>query len=135
MTSRTDDERPDARMPNKRLIGMFRVGTILFSVLIAWLAFRPSQGVETGLPWDKANHAAAFVVWTILVGLSWPSAGLLRLAALMLGLGIGIELIQGLPAVGRDADVWDVVADMTGFTVGWAVLTLPDLRRRLGLTG
>ncbi|MFC7378152.1 hypothetical protein [Brevundimonas sp. GCM10030266] len=135
MTSRTDDERPDARMPNKRLIGMFRVGTILFSVLIAWLAFRPSEGVEAGLPWDKANHAAAFLVWTILVGVSWPRAGLVRLAALMLGLGIGIELIQGLPSVGRDADVWDVVADMTGFAVGWTVLALLDLRRRLGLTG
>ena len=41
----------------------------------------------------------------------------------MLALGIGIELVQGLPAVGRDADVWDVVADMTGFLAGWGLLT------------
>ena len=42
----------------------------------------------------------------------------------MLATGVVIELVQGLPAVGRDADVWDVVADMAGFALGWGVLVL-----------
>jgi len=107
---------------------------MVFALAVAWFAFTPSTGVESGLPWDKANHAVAFLTWTILAGCGWPRAGLLRMALVMLGLGTAIELIQGLPAVGRDADVWDVVADIVGFTTGWGLLALFGLRRVLRLT-
>jgi VanZ family protein len=122
-------------MPNTLIRDMFRAGTVLFAFAVAWFAFTPSTGVESGLPWDKANHAVAFLTWTILAGCGWPRVGFLRLAAVMLALGIGIELIQGLPAVGRDADVWDVVADMTGFVAGWGLVVVARVRERLGLTG
>lgn len=112
---------------------MFRAGTMVFALAVAWFAFTPATGVESGLPWDKANHAAAFLTWTFLAGCGWPGAGLLRMAAVMLGLGTAIELIQGLPVVGRDADVWDVVADMVGFAAGWGLLALFGLRRAPGL--
>lgn len=123
MTSSNHGKRRNPRITNTRLRDMFRAGTVLFAFVVAWFAFTPSTGVESGLPWDKANHAVAFLTWTILAGCGWPRAGFLRLAAVMLALGIGIELVQGLPAVGRDADVWDVVADMTGFLAGWGLLT------------
>lgn len=113
---------------------MFRAGTMVFTLAVAWFAFTPSTGVESGLPWDKANHAVAFLTWTVLAGCGWPGAGILRMALVMLGLGTAIELIQGLPAVGRDADVWDVVADMTGFAAGWGLLALFSVRRALRLT-
>lgn len=119
--------------PNTRLRDMFRVGTMLFAVAVAWFAFTPATGVETGMPWDKANHAVAFLTWTMLIGCGWPRAGILRLAAVMLALGTAVELIQGLPAVGRDADVWDVVADMVGFAAGWGLLTAFSVRRALRL--
>ena len=112
---------------------MFRAGTIVFAFVVAWFAFTPSTGVESGLPWDKANHAVAFLTWTVLAGCGWPRAGFLRIAALMLALGTAVELVQGLPAVGRDADVWDVVADMTGVVAGWALLMVSGARTRLGL--
>ncbi|WP_420479182.1 hypothetical protein [Brevundimonas sp. FT23028] len=112
---------------------MFRGLVAIFTLVVAWFAFTPATGVESGLPWDKANHALAFLVWTLLVGCGWPRAGVVRVGAVMLGLGIGIELIQGLPAVGRDADGLDVVADMVGFAAGWGLLAAAGLRRRLGL--
>lgn len=93
--------------------------TLVLVIAVAWLAFRPSGGADAGLPWDKANHAAAFAVLTGVTALGWPRAGFLRLSAIMLSAGILIELIQGLPVVGRDADVWDVAADMAGFGLGW----------------
>lgn len=108
---------------------MFRAGTVVFAAAVAVFAFSPSTGVDSGLPWDKANHALAFLVWTILAGAGWPKAGVLRLALAMLALGTAIELIQGLPAVGRDADVWDVVADMVGFGLGWSLLMALRIRR------
>jgi len=36
------------------------------------------------------------------------------IGAVLLGFGIGIEILQGLPIVGRDADVFDIVADTLG---------------------
>jgi len=65
-------------------------------------------------------------------GRGWQALSAAKLAAIMLAAGIGIELVQGLPAVGRDADVWDVVADMAGFALGWAVLAVG---RRRGWPG
>lgn len=93
--------------------------TLALVIVVAWLAFKPSGGPDAGLPWDKANHAAAFAVLTGVSALGWPRAGFGRLAVIMLMAGIVIELIQGLPAVGRDADGWDVAADMAGFSLGW----------------
>lgn len=134
MTATNHGKRRTPTPSNTPLRDMFRVGTMVFTVAVAWFAFSPSTGVESGLPWDKANHAVAFLTWTILIGCGWPKAGIVRLALVMLGLGVAIELIQGLPAVGRDADVWDVVADMVGFAAGWTLMAGAALRRRLGLT-
>ncbi len=102
--------------------GAFRIAAMIVAVTLAWLAFKPATGVDVGLPWDKANHCFAFLVLTVLTGCGWPGLSGWRLAAIMLATGTGIELVQGLPAVGRDADVMDVVADLFGFTLGWAVL-------------
>lgn len=108
-----------ANGPGRRL---FRTATLVWAMVIAWLAFRPSIGVEGGLPWDKANHALAFLVLTALTGRGWPGLSRTVLVLVMLAAGVGIELIQGLPQVGRDADVWDVVADAAGIAAGLGLL-------------
>lgn len=101
---------------------------------MAWLAFQPSTGMESGLPWDKANHAAAFVVLTVLAGCGWPGLSRIALVLTMLAAGIGIELVQGLPQIGRDADVRDVVADGVGIAAGLAGMAWLR-RRRVGSMG
>lgn len=105
----------------------FRLAALAWAVIVAWLAFRPSTGLDVGLPWDKANHAMAFVVLTLLTGAGWPRWPWSRLLLLMMGAGVGIELVQGLPLIGRDADVRDVVADAVGIGAGLAALAM--LRR------
>ncbi|GAA0645478.1 VanZ family protein [Brevundimonas lenta] len=120
-------------MPNSSWAKTFRAGTMICAIIVAWLAFRPTPDVDMGGQWDKLNHAAAFLTLTILAGCGWPRTSALRMAAIMLAAGVAIELIQGLPTIGRDADVFDVVADMTGFALGWLALTGGRLRRRLGL--
>jgi VanZ family protein len=111
---------------------VFRLAAVIAAMVLAWLAFRPSTGADVGLPWDKANHCFAFLVLTVLTGCGWSRLTAWRMAAVMLAAGIAIELVQGLPAVGRDADVWDVVADMVGFALGWRVLVVG---RRRGWPG
>ena len=70
---------------------------------------------------DKLVHAGIFVVfgwlWTIAVG--GGRRGLAVLAAGLL-LAVGTEVVQGLPMVGRDPDVWDGLADTIGVTIGTA---------------
>ncbi len=112
--------------------GAFRLAAVIVGLVLAWLAFRPSTGVDVGLPWDKANHCFAFLVLTVLTGCGWSGLTAWRMAAVMLAAGIGIELVQGIPAVGRHADVWDVVADMVGFALGWGALVVG---RRRGWPG
>lgn len=133
MTGANQVPRPTAPQTNPVRSNWFRAGTLVCALVMAWLAFRPSTGVDVGLPWDKANHALSFLVLTVLAGCGWPRLTLVRTGLIMLAAGIVIELVQGLPAIGRDADVWDVVADVVGFGLGWAVLAGGGLRRRLGL--
>ncbi len=111
--------------PHRRL---FRTATLGWSIAIAWLALRPAAGLESGLPWDKANHAAAFLLLTFLAGRGWPELSRVALVLIMLAAGVGIELAQGLPQIGRDADAWDVVADAVGIAAG--LVGLAWMRRR-----
>ncbi|HHO68376.1 MAG TPA: hypothetical protein ENK12_05015 [Gammaproteobacteria bacterium] len=69
------------------------------------------------------------VLFFLLALLAWDSRPLARLrwpgrlaavAVLMLALGAGIELVQGL--TGRDAQLRDVAADMAGAAIGLALL-------------
>ena len=62
----------------------------------------------------------------------WSRLTAAWLAAIMLAVGTGIELVQALPAIGRHAEVPDVVADMVGFALGWGLLWLG---RRRGWPG
>lgn len=128
MTGATHGNRRTPHSSNEPSKRLFRAAALIVAVTVAWLAFRPSTGVDVGLPWDKANHGFAFLVLTVLTGGGWPGLRALRMAAIILAAGVGIELVQGLPAVGRDADLWDVVADMVGFTLGRGVLMVA--RRR-----
>lgn len=125
------DPGPDPR--KERAAGLFRTAALTCAIMLAWLAFRPATGVEQGLPWDKANHALAFLVLTVLTGRGWPDLSRGLLILIMLAAGLGIELVQGVPQIGRDADVWDVVADGVGVAAGLAVLA--GLRRRADLRG
>ncbi|WP_374600451.1 hypothetical protein [Brevundimonas sp.] len=104
------------------------MAAVAAGLVVGWFAFRPAMEVEGGLPWDKANHASAFLVLTVVTGLGWPRLSRLWLVALMLLAGVAVELIQGLDVVGRDADAMDVVADGVGILAGLAILRVQGIR-------
>jgi hypothetical protein len=128
MTRANHHPGPAPEPRNERAAGLFRTAALACAIVLAWLAFRPATGVDQGLPWDKANHALAFLVLTVLTGRGWSDMSRGLLILIMLAAGVAIELVQGLPQIGRDADVWDVVADGVGVAAGLAVLA--GLRRR-----
>lgn len=78
---------------------------------------------------DKINHMIAFLTLAILAALGWPRAPLWRTGLLLALFGAFIELSQMVPALQRDADVYDLLADIAATIVGLGIGRL--IQRRL----
>lgn len=94
--------------------------TLLFTFVSAEL---PPSHAPSLFPWDKAEHFSAFFVLTCLAGAAFPRRPLVIMALALSLFGCVIELVQALPFIHRDCDVWDWVAD----TIGIAAATLPSI--------
>lgn len=84
------------------------------TVFTLWAALSPGDDKAGLIPWDKAKHFIVFYGLTFLAAIALPRSRWWKIAVVLLGFGIGIEILQGLPIIGRDADIFDVVADGCG---------------------
>jgi len=82
--------------------------------------------------WDKAEHFTAFYVLTVLAAAAFPRRPLLAIAVALSLMGAGIEVIQALPFVARDSDVWDWVADTLAIAAALLPMALPRWRKSAG---
>ena len=97
---------------------------LAFAVTMALLP-RPPQLVDVG---DKWQHMAAFAALAFLAANAYPKEPLSRVGERLAFLGAMIELLQSIPALHRDCDIMDWLAD-TGAIA--AVLLLVALWRRI----
>ena len=67
--------------------------------------------------WDKAQHAIAFAVLAVLAVLAYPEVSKLRIAVLLIGQGVLIEVLQYYGGY-RFGDWQDAVADGVGVVLG-----------------
>jgi hypothetical protein len=81
----------------------------LFAVGMALMP-HPPHTIEIG---DKWQHMAAFGTLTLLSVLAFPDGSLLRIGERLSFLGAMIEVLQSIPALHRDCDIMDWVADTT----------------------
>lgn len=98
---------------------------LIFTLVMAWLPHPPP------VPWqedDKAWHMAAFAVLSVLASLAFPAAPLTRIGERLSFLGALIEVVQGIPALHRDRDIFDWMADTAAVIV---TLVLVAAIRRL----
>ena len=75
------------------------------------MAVLPHPPEVPGQPNDKVQHIAAFITLALLGSLAYPAV---RLFSLFVGLslfGALIEMVQAIPALQRDSDVRDWIAD------------------------
>lgn len=86
--------------------------------VLALALMKPTHHMPT-TGWDKANHALAFGVMTLLGAMAYP-ARLGRLLLALLAYGVLIEILQGLTGY-RDSDWHDVVADGAGLLLAWPI--------------
>jgi hypothetical protein len=98
---------------------------MLFAFVMATLPHPPEV---PGHPGDKLQHMAAFVTLSALAASAWPERPLPALGMGLSYFGAFIEIVQSIPALHRDCDIMDWVAD-TGAVI--VVLTLAWLWRRV----
>jgi VanZ family protein len=72
--------------------------------------------------WDKAEHALAFGGMTLWFGGLARRSRSFVVALLMLLLGGGIEIAQGVMRLGRDMDIMDFLADGVGISLALCAL-------------
>lgn len=81
---------------------------------------------------DKLNHLAAFYTLGVGAAVVFPRLRLWLAGLLLVTYGGFIEVVQGLPFVGRDADVMDLLTDAVGVAAALAPFALWPLRQRFG---
>lgn len=91
---------------------------LLGAVILAIIP-RPPE-LPTDVFGDKFNHILAFTVMAALAAFGWPRAGRLRIIERLSFLGALIEVVQSIPALHRDCDIRDWIAD----TLAVVVVTL-----------
>lgn len=93
----------------ERLFQLLFWAALVFAFVMAAL---PQPPTLPGHPGDKLLHVLAFVVLAGLAAFAYPR---LRLVMIFLGLaafGGGIELVQAVPGIGREASWLDWLADV-----------------------
>ena len=113
-----------------RLAALFRilfVAALVFAVTMALLPKPPSLPVDQF--GDKFEHMLAFGTLTLFAGLGFRREALWRHAERLSFLGALIEVMQSIPALGRDCDIRDWIAD-TAMILLVTVILWFALRRR-----
>jgi VanZ family protein len=90
------------------------------------MAILPHPPELPGNPSDKLQHIAAFATLSVLGAWAYVDASLTQLLAGLSLFGAVIELVQAIPALHRDSDVKDWIADTLATAL---VLTLVRWRR------
>jgi hypothetical protein len=78
------------------------------TIVMALLPNPPALPVQAN---DKVQHMAAFAALTFLAALGFPSLRLRVIFVCMAALGLAIEVLQMIPALHRDAQASDWLAD------------------------
>lgn len=92
------------------------------------MAVLPHPPQLPGAPSDKVQHIAAFLVLGALASFAWPRTSPVYLATALSLFGAVIELVQLIPALNRDGDPVDWIADTAA--AGLMLIFLHWLRAR-----
>jgi VanZ family protein len=112
-------------MTLRRLLHLFRqvdVWLLVPAVLVViWGELKPPGELEIHV-WDKALHFTAYFGLALMATIAVRAdRRALWWAVALVAMGGALEIIQGM--IGRDADIWDEVANtigvLAGLVVGW----------------
>ena len=92
------------------------------------MAIVPHPPELPGQPSDKVQHVIAFATLAALGSLAYPVTSVLRLLMGLSAFGAAIEFVQAIPALHRDSDVVDWIADTAAVLV--VLMVIRALRAR-----
>jgi VanZ family protein len=101
-------------LPRPLRLGLYS----LASAVLLVMCLTPSRSLPKINLWDKAEHATAWFVLA-LSGLILAPRHPTGIAVFAFGMGVFVEVAQGLMGFGRDADWHDVAADCVGIVVAY----------------
>ena len=81
------------------------------------MAILPHPPEVPGQPNDKVQHIIAFATLAALGSFAYPRSGFLKLLGGLSLFGAFIEVVQAIPALHRDSDVLDWLADTAAVAV------------------
>jgi hypothetical protein len=99
---------------------------LVFTLVMAWLPHPPQVPFQHD---DKFWHMLAFIALSLLASLAFPAAPALRIGERLSFLGALIEVVQSLPALHRDCDIRDWIADTIAIAATLALVVLVRRRR------
>jgi VanZ family protein len=105
---------------NQRLLRFAFWAATVFAFIMAIL---PKPPQLPGSPSDKVQHILAFVTLATLASLAYPGRSLLRIALYLSAFGAMIEVVQAIPALHRDSDVFDWIADTAAVAIVLFIVT------------
>ncbi|CAN5289759.1 hypothetical protein BH09PSE3_BH09PSE3_22120 [soil metagenome] len=105
---------------------------IVFAVVMATLPKPPALPIDQF--GDKFEHMLAFAVIALLAALAYPGARLTRIAERLSFLGALIEVVQSIPALHRDCDIFDWMADTASIIVMLSIVALVRWQRKSSRT-
>lgn len=100
---------------------------LAFAVTMALVPQPPPTPI--GFLGDKWQHMLAFATIAVLAALSYPQVPLLRVGERLSFLGALIEMVQAIPALHRDCDILDWVADTVAIAL--VLIVVAAIRRRV----
>jgi VanZ family protein len=95
------------------------------------MALLPKPPEIPGEPGDKIQHMIAFFTLGALAAASWRDRTLGQLFAGLAAFGAAIEVFQMVPALHRDAELLDWLADMAAAAVALGLVRLTISRRSI----
>lgn len=113
-----------------RFIAAFRVLFVLACLFAVTMALLPKPPKLPTDAWgDKVEHIIAFSTLAFLAALSFPAMPRWRVIERLSFLGALIEVAQSIPALGRDCDIRDWIADTLAVMVVTGLVALLSPRR------
>jgi VanZ family protein len=115
-------------MSMQRLLIIAFWSAALFALVMASL---PKPPRLPGDPGDKIQHIMAFLTLAALAAAAYPRVRLIKLAIGLSAFGALIEIIQLIPALNRDAEWVDWLADTLAACLVLLIVHLFRSRRRV----
>jgi VanZ family protein len=115
-------------LPTLRYPRFWFCAGLLITAVVTFYCLIPAERVPQLGVSDKFEHIVAFALlafWFACVVARWDYV-FMMLA--LVALGGGIEIMQGLMKMGREADIRDFVADCIGAGLGLAIAMTPLAR-------